>query len=97
MNERIKNFIFGATCCKCKALGVFCVQQGLLPCYPTELCTAKEVPVAPLNGCAVYIDRKQKLQTKESIDKCPAVTGQNTNEEVVSKLRKTAEEICITF
>jgi len=92
MNERIKEFFIGKECYECKALGVFCVQPGILPVYPAEVCTVEKEPIAPTGGSAIYIDGTQKLQVKESIDKCPAVTGQNSKEEVVAKLRGNAEK-----
>ena len=68
---------------------MFCVQQGILPVSPIGLLSE---PVAPLKGSAIYIDGRQMLQTGESIEKCPAIIGQNSKKEVVAKLRKTANE-----
>ena len=89
MNERIREFFIGKECYKCKTLGVFCIQPGILP---VSLIGLSSEPVAPFKGSAIYIDGRQMLQARESIEKCPVITGQNSKKEVVAKLRKTANE-----
>lgn len=82
MNERIKEFFVGKECHKCEALGVHCTQVGVLT-----------FGVSAENGqSAIYIDGKVVLRTTEKISQCPAVIGENSNQEVVAKLRKTANE-----
>ncbi len=88
MSGEIKTFFVGKECRECEALGVFCVQPGILPVYSSELPSG---PVAPLGGSAVYVDNKQALQMSEGIDSCPALTGQNTKKEVVVKIKKNAK------
>jgi hypothetical protein len=39
----------------------------------------------------VYIDGEPVLRTSEKISECPAITGKNSGEEVVAKLRETAK------
>lgn len=82
MNERIKEFFVGKECHKCEALGVHCTQVGVFTFgIPAE------------NGQSViYIDGKVVLRTTEKINQCPAITGENSNEEVVAKLRGTAKK-----
>ena len=82
MNERIKEFFVGRECHNCEALGVHCVQVGIFTFgVPAE------------NGqSAIYIDGKAVLRTREKINQCTAITGQNSKEEVVAKLRKNAQE-----
>lgn len=82
MNNEIRNFFLGKNCNDCEALGVHCSQVGILTFgVPAE------------NGqTAIYVDGKAVLRTTETIDECPAITGQETNKAVVAKLRKTAKK-----
>lgn len=80
--EIIKTFFFGKECRNCEALDVHCSQVGLLT-----------VGVPAENGqVAIYLNEKPVLRTEESINECPAITGENTKREVVAKIKQNAKK-----
>ena len=82
MSGEIKTFFLGKECHDCEALGVHCKQVGVF---------TFGVP-AGTGQVAIYLDEKPVLRTAETIDECPAVTGESTNEEVVDKIKQNAKK-----
>jgi len=82
MSKEIKTILFGKKCLNCEALGVYCSQVGVF---------TLGVP-AEIGQTAIYINDRAVLRTAETIDECPAITGERTKEEVVAKIKQNANK-----
>lgn len=72
----LRDLFVPQSCNLCDHLGVNCIQKSRLG----------------FGNNHIHIDGVVAFRTEEPISGCPAVTGQNTNEEVVENLRKQNEK-----
>ena len=80
ITKSANTLLFGKECKKCAPHGVSCVQVGLLNDQPGEF-----------GQTVIYINTDAVLRTTETIEQCPAITGEKPIRQVAAKLKQTAK------